>query len=391
MATHVVGSPISGAAMSRSKRHRTESTESEGVEEEALSVGNVSDIMSAIKALEQEIRAISRLTIAEKNKLQDCIGPIRDAGLLMSLELTGLKGRLEERKEIVKVLSEKMNSVTNTKVSYAQALKTPAVTTSGIKSIKPKSQWQPSRVVTVKPVAGKESSFKNSEDVGLKLREIIKPAESNIAVKKVSNLRAKGVMIETACDEGLKFFMSNNQALSEAGLVVSIPEKKLPRIIIYDVGSDVPIEEVKASILRHNKDVNIDELKAGFKTGPKDKKFVNWVIEVSPTARNTIIRNRRVYIGWSSCRVQDFIRVSRCYKCHTYGHIARFCKEEKQICGHCSVSGHDQKACTKLAEVPTCLPCQRANRASDHSSRSKVCTAYKMALDLLLKKTVYAS
>jgi hypothetical protein len=38
------------------------------------------------------------------------------------------------------------------------------------------------------------------------------------------------------------------------------------------------------------------------------------------------LRDRSVYLGWLSCRVKDYAKVTKCYKCQRYGHVAKYCK-----------------------------------------------------------------
>lgn len=63
-----------------------------------------------------------------------------------------------------------------------------------------------------------------------------------------------------------------------------------------------------------------------FKVGQKDSDLVNWVMESSPRIRNIMRGNggERIYLGWQACKVPDYRRISRCFKCLRFGHISKF-------------------------------------------------------------------
>lgn len=57
------------------------------------------------------------------------------------------------------------------------------------------------------------------------------------------------------------------------------------------------------------------EMEPIFRTGPRDKPYCHWVVEVTPAVRREIMSKGRIYVGYGSCRVDDFVSVTRCYKC----------------------------------------------------------------------------
>ena len=84
----------------------------------------------------------------------------------------------------------------------------------------------------------------------------------------------------------------------------------------------------------------------------------------SPQRPEKIILHREQFI------VKQFVqRPLQCKKCHAYGHIAKSC-EKSQLCGRCSIAGHDQEKCDSPAML--CTNCQRAP-----TSYSTECQIYK--------------
>ena len=47
------------------------------------------------------------------------------------------------------------------------------------------------------------------------------------------------------------------------------------------------------------------------------------VVEVSPNLRRELIILAKIMIRWSMCRVEDFVAVTRCFKCLGYGHTSK--------------------------------------------------------------------
>lgn len=88
------------------------------------------------------------------------------------------------------------------------------------------------------------------------------------------------------------------------------------------------------ALIEQNPEINTrdkfrQQIKLAFKTDDKNKERCNWVLEASKEARETLIKKERIYIGWNCCRLQDYIVATKCYKCHSFGHTAKYCKNER--------------------------------------------------------------
>lgn len=87
--------------------------------------------------------------------------------------------------------------------------------------------------------------------------------------------------------------------ISKDQLQVNSTSLKLPKVIVYDVPSDLSEECGKEIIYDQNSEIFselpreafVKQAKLDFKTGMR-----NWVMEVSSTVRNILRRNERVYI-----------------------------------------------------------------------------------------------
>lgn len=132
-----------------------------------------------------------------------------------------------------------------------------------------------------------------------------------------------------------------------------------------------------------------------FKIEKKEGQTTNWVVELSLRIRNILRGDERtkLFLEWSSCKVQDCRSVIRYYNCQTYGHIAKFCIQKEKTCSFCAVVIHTvaEYQSKKENKNPTCAACKKAKRKADHSVNDTVCPAYKAALDRVIKRTDYGN
>jgi len=157
-------------------------------------------------------------------------------------------------------------------------------------------------------------------------------------------------------------------------LKAETPTKSGPTIIIYDVDKNLPKEEIiKQMILKNCEDPNSDKemlkekIKFRFNIKTKNATKANWVVELPPVLYNELIRRERVYIGFLSYRIKTFINITRCFKCHGYGHPARNCTAD-QLCEKCGEAGYLRAACSAKM---VCVNCKRGKRKEiNHSVKT---------------------
>ncbi|CAF3281340.1 unnamed protein product [Rotaria sp. Silwood2] len=63
---------------------------------------------------------------------------------------------------------------------------------------------------------------------------------------------------------------------------------------------------------------------------------------------------------------------SQCYKCLKYGHIAKYCKSDTQICSRCGDTNHKYDTCPNINQNPICCNCK-----GQHIATSPECPKYK--------------
>lgn len=135
-------------------------------------------------------------------------------------------------------------------------------------------------------------------------------------------------------------------------LTNTVPGKLKPRLALHGVSSELLPNEIKFVIITQNFDANAldaailtklqEQLEVLFKFGKREQRTCSWVIGVVAELRRVLLSKRRLYIAWDACRVEDHIRIIRCYKCQKFGHMAEKCESDIQ-CGHCAAKHETKK------------------------------------------------
>jgi hypothetical protein len=92
-------------------------------------------------------------------------------------------------------------------------------------------------------------------------------------------------------------------------------------------------------------------------------------------------------IGHQIFRAEKYIprqRIVQCYNCYRYGHVAKFCRQEKETCKYCS-GDHCFDKCPHDKGYYKCRNCG----SKDHHAASNQCRAYiEIVQEMKLKKTI---
>lgn len=103
------------------------------------------------------------------------------------------------------------------------------------------------------------------------------------------------------------------------------------------------------------------------------------------------MKEAKLRIGWSVCKVIDYVNVKRCYNCCGYNHIASKCKN-KRACLKCG-GEHLLKDC--ISDANECVNCKiaiqkfKVNIETNHPVWSRDCAVYKRKLESERKKIQY--
>ncbi|KAL0278094.1 UNVERIFIED_CONTAM: hypothetical protein PYX00_000003 [Menopon gallinae] len=127
---------------------------------------------------------------------------------------------------------------------------------------------------------------------------------------------------------------------------------------------------------KYSKEEFLKQFRLLFQVGNKEAPRTSWVAEVTPGMRQSVLQQERLYHNWTSYRIEDYCGVTRCYRCHRFGHVAKNCRSA-ETCGHCAAEGHSIKDCPRKAEPQQCANCKWANRQHTRAVTDKSCGAYQ--------------
>lgn len=178
------------------------------------------------------------------------------------------------------------------------------------------------------------------------------------------------------------------------GVTIREVGKDLPRIIVYDVPRGVGESELVERIFSQNMEVgSVDDFKRDcrvvFKKGSRNADVVNLILEVTPKVRRDLLGKGRLYMGWASCRVEDYLGISRCFRCQGLGHIAKYCRHREDVCGHCSQTGHRMRDCPGRDAPPECGLCRGFGKKADHMINGMDCPGWKRSVEARVKSIDY--
>ena len=104
------------------------------------------------------------------------------------------------------------------------------------------------------------------------------------------------------------------------------------------------MENVRETLMKKNPEINLNdrilERKFCYTTKKGNRHLV---IEVDSNTRIKLLQTR-VNVGWTVCKLNDYIAAKRCFRCSRYNRSHRVCKGE-EACPLCA-GNHKLKKCT---------------------------------------------
>jgi len=338
----------------------------------------VERVLERMTQLEEENRDLRR-ALGRLNKIEGAVQDLQRAmGRLDKIEEAAKDLQRTARRPVVQVQQPRQD-----RVSYADTVKRAI-------QAAPAQPRRSERTVVISAPEGVPP-----EDIQGKLQAAVDPVQEGWQIVRHRVTKSAKLALSAATEEQAKALVAHPK-IREAGLHAEILGRRRPRMVVYDLPADKPDEEVLDTIMSQNfpdlpeNNTVRKELSPvhKFSTTRTAKGKRHWVCEVSPALRKVLMDRKRLYVDFSSCRVDDHLGVTRCYRCQGFGHTAKRCRQ-KETCSHCATEGHQRRDCPRLQDPPRCAVCARFRKDAGHDTRDNSCPALKAEIESLTMRTDY--
>lgn len=220
-------------------------------------------------------------------------------------------------------------------------------------------------------------------DILRKVKTDPKLEELGKAVSKIRRTQ-KGDLLLQFGDSGQKaetFASAIEESLGDQATIRSLSETSKKKIIeIKDIDEITTKDEIHQALVSQfslgsfalEDIVSLRQAYGGTKIA---------TIAIAADSFSAIASTGKVKIGWVNCRIREKERLTKCFKCLEYGHIARNCRNQcdrSKCCRRCSEEGHIAKDCRNDL---LCMFCKTdKSKDAKHVAGSRMCPLFKKAL-----------
>lgn len=338
------------------------------------------DIRSALEIIVDVCSAMinSKETVPKKQRILEALGRIAKIHSDLQAEITDL--RTENRR---------LKETRSQPQTYSRALVAPPPRT---QTITTPPEVKAKHVVLID---NPDPNLKTADDVKNSLIKDFRDSAEDWQVVALRRTRGPRVILETTSPAQVAKIL-NSKELQDKGYRISKPEKRRPKLIVKDVPHGTTEADLKRAIKNAlpgpPNDNPLDELVSfRFKLGRLPDRD-HWVWEAHHTIWKTLIDKGRLFLGFRSCRVEDYASPARCYRCHNLGHTAKVCRADTETCGYCAKPGHRFTDCPrKKLDPPVCALCTRYGKDPRHSTTDPQCPSRLTAIKRLRDMTDYGN
>lgn len=235
-------------------------------------------------------------------------------------------------------------------------------------------------VVIIKPKSQQDSEVTNEE-----IKKNFKPASLEVGMVQIKNIKDGGVVKCESKEDSIKI---KDAAVKKLKKKYDIKLSKLinPSIKILYIEEELDEDELLDAILSQNANIQHDDLEIKLKVMKKMKARYMCIVEIDPLTYDRMMEKGKLSIGWSVCRVFEYIHVFRCFSCFGFNCTM------KDRCNKCASVDHQIDNCE--SDVWSCVNCVNANQtlkmnfSTDHSPFSIECPCLQRKMNMERRKIV---
>lgn len=263
--------------------------------------------------------------------------PLLDFTLKLNKDLNdfkkSVKEDLDEVRKILNMDEIRKTEITKINTSYSKVVAGEALV------IKPKS---------------KQESNKTKEVV----KKNLKPATLEVGITQIKNVKDGGILLKCKTKEEVEKVKKAAEKRLGKNYEIKIPDQKKPNVKIVDIDDEYSEDELLNTIKKQNAHIRHDNMQLKVIVFKKMKSRYQAIIECDPTTFRNIMTEERLSIGFMCCRVHEYVRLFRCFKCGGFNHKADECKSDI-TCINCGSNDHAKENCESETK---CSNCTLANK-----------------------------
>ena len=161
---------------------------------------------------------------------------------------------------------------------------------------------------------------------------------------------------------------------------------------MLSIPDEITMENVRETLMKQNPEINLNDRISEPKFCYTTKRG-NLVIEVDSSTRIKLLQTR-VKMGWTVCKLEDYIAEKWYFRCSRYNHTQTVCKGE-EACPMCA-GNHSLKECTSSTseyKYVNCIVYNKHHPANQMdtalSSLDKKCPSLIAVLEKYKRNTDY--
>lgn len=191
-------------------------------------------------------------------------------------------------------------------------------------------------------------------------------------IRRTLNNNVKVTLENTGDKEILENLIENDEGLKEKVQIIDLDKKKIPLLIL-----NVP-EYLHLETLQNELDKNFgEEIKIMNPLKTKSANLYHWKVEATPHAAKELLKRKRITIFMNRYTTVKYIKILRCSFCQYYGHVQKYCPEDRPICANCA-KFHQTNECPNNENEINCANCIRNNnKNTSHKASSIQCPCYQ--------------
>ncbi|CAH1992579.1 unnamed protein product [Acanthoscelides obtectus] len=225
----------------------------------------------------------------------------------------------------------------------------------------------------------KSADRNNRDDVLQVLSKTIIPSRLNICISGTKKIK-EGVAVYCKGDDDVAKLKNAVNGQINGRLTANELKKYNPRLLVKNVNFSDDIKDDKM-LIENIVGLNDMDDHADLKVITKIERTRQIVLEVSPDLRKKLLTRGYVWLGWRKCPIVDHLRITQCFRCCKFGHIAKQCKSSTSACIKCS-RDHMANQCEVASDQVKCIICvsygskSKSHVQVNHAANDSHCPAY---------------